>query len=138
MSAEPFYNKLRPLRFRAISDFLAQSHLEASECCLVHVDNPLSSAYGVWLNPNVRVGYNESAYRAVHDESGGLSSYAILTGLWKNRLLRWATHMWTKSPVAERTLRASTAGNPDFDSEPGKICLAYEMQVLDARGWLHV
>jgi hypothetical protein len=31
-----------PLRFRGISDSLAKYHLEASECCLIHFDNPLT------------------------------------------------------------------------------------------------
>ncbi|BAE60536.1 unnamed protein product [Aspergillus oryzae RIB40] len=51
MDAAPFYQH-PPLKFRGISDSLAKSHLEGSECCLIHADNPLSREKGVWLNPN--------------------------------------------------------------------------------------
>ena len=62
MDSKPFYESWRPLRFRGISDSLAELHLEGSECCLIHQDNPLTAKHGVWLNPNVRVGYNKEAY----------------------------------------------------------------------------
>lgn len=35
----PFYSGLE---CRGIDDSLAQKHVEASECCLIHVDNELS------------------------------------------------------------------------------------------------
>lgn len=40
---------------------MAAHHLEASECCLIHADNVLTKMKGVWINPNVRVGYDEDA-----------------------------------------------------------------------------
>lgn len=50
----------------AIPDSLAQyHHLEASECCTIHYDNPLTSSLGVWINPAVRVAYSAMAYNAV-------------------------------------------------------------------------
>ncbi|KAL2164904.1 hypothetical protein VTH06DRAFT_200 [Thermothelomyces fergusii] len=54
------------LRFRGIPDDLAAAHLEASECCLIHADNPASRPRGVFVNPAVRVGYDRKAYDAVH------------------------------------------------------------------------
>ncbi len=39
----------QPLLFRGIEDSLAELHLEASECCLIHADNPLSNAD--WAGP---------------------------------------------------------------------------------------
>lgn len=55
-----------PMRFRAIADSLAASHLEWSECCLIHVDNPLSPAEHIYVNPNVRVAYGVDVYDVVH------------------------------------------------------------------------
>jgi hypothetical protein len=66
--ADPFY-KDPPLRFRGISDSLAAYHLEGSECCLIHADNELSTAKGIWLNPNVRVLYNPEADKAVNPKA---------------------------------------------------------------------
>ena len=66
MDASPFYSPSDPLRFRGIPDSLASTHLEASECCLIHADNGLSTKKGVWLNPRVRVGYSVEAYESVH------------------------------------------------------------------------
>lgn len=54
MDASAFYDQ--NLTFRGIPDDLASLHLEGSECCLIHADNPLSHSKGVFLNPNVRVG----------------------------------------------------------------------------------
>src|ERR1700749_847572 len=79
------------LRFRGISDSLALRHLEGSECCLIHADNPHSNQ-GVFLNPQVRVGYNGNAYALTHPKSGSwLSSWQVFSGLWQNRLRRWLT-----------------------------------------------
>jgi hypothetical protein len=77
-----------PLHFRAINDNLAIDHLEASECCLIHADNPLSVSKGVFLNPNVESGYDGSSYDAVHSSDAILSSLQICSAVWKNRLLR--------------------------------------------------
>jgi hypothetical protein len=64
MNAQPFYGS-KPLQFRGIDDALAAMHLEDSECCLIHSDNPESATKGVWLSPNVRVAYTEEAYRQI-------------------------------------------------------------------------
>ncbi|KAH0280929.1 hypothetical protein KCU91_g636, partial [Aureobasidium melanogenum] len=47
MNAKPFYQTPR-LIFRGVSDSLAKLHVEGSECCLIHTDNPLSAEQGVW------------------------------------------------------------------------------------------
>ncbi|OAA60973.1 polysaccharide export protein [Niveomyces insectorum RCEF 264] len=65
-----------PLVFRGVDDSLAALHLEASECCLIHADNPLAAAPssaggGVWLNPNVRVAYSVPVYQQVRGGGGG-------------------------------------------------------------------
>ncbi|EAQ87609.1 hypothetical protein CHGG_04228 [Chaetomium globosum CBS 148.51] len=77
---------IRGLRFRGIPDSLAALHLEASECCLIHADNPGSRTRGVYVNPAVRVGYNRLAYDAVHNNptgggGGGGSWYVVDGGL---------------------------------------------------------
>ncbi|KAL9111556.1 MAG: hypothetical protein Q9227_004044 [Pyrenula ochraceoflavens] len=106
MDTAPFYEAKPPLRFRGIPDTLAKLHLEGSECCLVHADNPLSQSKGVYLNPNVRVGYNPEAYNTVHRgrDTCWLSSYEIFLGLWRNRILRWTTTTWLKSYTVARRL----------------------------------
>jgi hypothetical protein len=63
MPISPFIST-PPLRFRGLPDSLAASHLEASECCLIHADNPLSTSKPILLNSLVKVGYNGSAYDA--------------------------------------------------------------------------
>jgi hypothetical protein len=136
MDASPFYGK-SPLKFRGIPDSLAQSHVEGSECCLIHADNPLSREKGVWLNPNVRVGYNPHAYAAVNsDESSWLSSLSILGGLWQNRLMRWFTTEWFKENIVKGRLsewKEQSSGNQEI----GPFCLVNEMQVLIEKGWAH-
>ncbi|KAL4924463.1 cryptococcal mannosyltransferase 1-domain-containing protein [Aspergillus undulatus] len=75
------------LWFRGIPDSLAQFYLGASECCLIHADNPLSRTGGVDLNPHVRVGYTSATYGAVHS-------------FWLPR--RWATLTFFQNFVAQR------------------------------------
>jgi len=52
------------LRFRGVSDSLAEWHVEGSECCLIHYDNPAPDK-GVWLNPNARVAYRVKGWELV-------------------------------------------------------------------------
>jgi hypothetical protein len=139
--AEPFY---QPLDFRGIPDSLALHHLEGSECCLIHADNSLSSAHGVWLNPNVRVSYNPEAYEHVHPTSGIWPSRGEkLRGIWSNR---WARGTRFPLRIIERynidrnvrlwrdeTHQAVLDGHDD-----GTYCLINEMQVLIENGWAHV
>lgn len=139
MPAEPFVSPTR-LRFRGVADSLARHHLEGSECCLIHADNPLSRTLGVYVNPRVRVGYSPAAYNATHPPPGSgaawLSAWDILAGLWTNRVRRW-TAVTLEGVVRRRRLRsweAEEAGN----REPGAFCLINEMQVLVENGWAHV
>jgi hypothetical protein len=153
MDAAPFYDRVSPLRFRGIPDSLAASHLEGSECCLIHADNPVSAQKGVWLNPNVRVGYNAPAYEYVHPSSGGgggggsssrnrdawVSTPEILWGVWQSRLRRWfttdAVKTWTVLNRLEDWMKADPT---ETRTEPGAFCLINEMQIVAANGWAHV
>lgn len=138
MPADPFISSTQ-LRFRGVSDSLALHHLEGSECCLIHADNPLSRTMGVYLNPRVRVGYNLPAYQATHPPGTWVSSWGVFKGLWVNRLRRWT--VWVRSSLESWTVRSrvgawenEAAGN----REPGEFCLINEMQVLAENGWAHV
>lgn len=55
------------LRFRSIGDDLAWYHVEASERCLIHYDNPDTPKKGVWLNPKVRVAYSKKMWERVKE-----------------------------------------------------------------------
>jgi len=131
------------LKFRGIDDSLAQKHLEGSECCLIHADNPASRTRGVFLNPNVRVGYSLAAYTAVHPEDGGfwLSTSQIWFGLLKNRLARLFTTPVFKEMRARWRVRdweQQHQQNEDGREEPGTFCLINEMQVIVENGWKHL
>jgi hypothetical protein len=138
----------RGLQFRGIDDSLAAYHLEGSECCLIHADNPASRARGVYMNPNVRVGYRQTAYDQVHPHGGSswLSLYQIWTGLWRNRLARWLTTPWLKEFRVSRRVRSwEKKGRSGGDGkqeepreEPGQFCLINEMQVVVYNGWAHI
>jgi len=141
MNAAPFYADTNPLRFRGISDSLAKSHLEGSECCLVHTDNSLSTPKGVWLNPNVRVGYNSHAYDLVNPRDIRANTWVgtatVLHGSWENRILRWLTTTWFEESTVGRRVRTWQALGEERE-ETGVACLINEMQVLVANGWAHV
>ena len=134
--ATPFYGA-DSLEFRGIPDDLAQQHVEASECCLIHADNPLTPTQGVWLNPDVRVGYSPDAYAAVHSRSAWPGMFAKIFGIWSNRIWRIFTTTSFKTSTINKRLAAWVKGIPDA-SEPGKFCLINEMQVLIENGWAHV
>ncbi|KAK0636967.1 cryptococcal mannosyltransferase 1-domain-containing protein [Bombardia bombarda] len=127
----------RGLQFRGVDDSLAESHLEGSECCLIHADNPASRTRGVYLNPIVRVGYNLAAYQAVHSHGSWLSAYQIWTGLLKNRLARWFTTPGLKEARVSRRVGRWEQEQKGRE-EPGRFCLINEMQVLVANGWAHL
>ncbi|EFZ00338.2 hypothetical protein E5D57_010287 [Metarhizium anisopliae] len=135
MPAEPFVSSTK-LRFRGVPDSLANHHLEGSECCLIHADNPLSRTLGVYLNPRVRVGYNPEAYVATHPAGSWVSAWGIFIGLWKNRLKRWTSITFEGIVVRSRVRHweKEKSGN----REPGVFCLINEMQVLAHNGWAHV
>ncbi|KAF6238626.1 hypothetical protein HO173_003132 [Letharia columbiana] len=134
--AAPFYDPHR-LKFRGVSDSLALHHVEGSECCLIHADNPLTQSHGVWLNPNVRVGYSPEAYAAVKSALAWPSMYQSLLGIWSNRLWRWTTSTKMKSVRITSRLKSWSEDGADR-SEPGMFCLINEMQVLIENGWAHV
>ena len=124
------------ISFRGVNDTIADLHLEGSECCLIHADNPASSKKGVYLNPQVRVGYTSEAYRAVHPKGFWLSRFSIFTGLWKNRVSRWTGVSIRNQWFVHRRWRDWQRKYPS-QSEPGKSCLINEMQVLAFNGWSH-
>lgn len=139
MDAKPYYDPAHPLHFRGVPDSLAEHHVEGSECCLVHADNPESPEKGVWLNPLVRVGYSTGAYDAVNAKPGESSVYPgnLLLPLWENRLRRWFTTTYFENSIVTRRLAAWRAGE-ESRREPGTACLVNEMQVLVENGWAHV
>lgn len=139
-----------PLRFRAIPDSLASTHLEASECCLIHADNPSTSSPSpshptpqIFLNLAVKVAYNGSSYHAITAPSATLSPLAIFFALWHNRVLRWITtpvfKEWEVSRRVKAWAKGSGSGGQERGSESaGFFCLVDEMQVLYERGWKHM
>lgn len=136
MPIDPFISN-PPLRFRAIPDSLAEHHLEGSECCLIHADNPLSQTKGVYVNPLVRVGYNGPAYSAVHPTIAWIALQKVGLALWENRIRRWTTTQQFK----KLRVRWRVAGWQGADSgrfEPAEFCIINEMQVLVENGWAHV
>jgi hypothetical protein len=136
MPAEPFTAE-PPLRFRGIPDSLARSHLEASECCLIHADNPLSRVKGVYLNPNVRVGYSGPAYAVVNPPQNWLSLRDSFWAVWENRIRRWFTTPFFKDWIVRKRVQIWRGRNAS-NQEPGEFCLTNEMQVLIENGWAHV
>jgi hypothetical protein len=135
MPASSFLGK-DALRFRAIPDTLAASHLEGSECCLVHADHALSATRGVFLNPLVRVGYNGSAYDAVHLPSARLSPLQTYVAMWQSRMLRWTTTTALKVRTVRQRMERWTRDSGQV--EQGAFCLVDEMHVLYDGGWKHV
>jgi Cryptococcal mannosyltransferase 1 len=139
MDPKPFYDNYRPLRFRGVPDSLAEFHLEGSECCLIHQDNPLTAKHGVWLNPDVRVAYQKEAYDSMKDGDAPCSVFAYMRSVWENRLRRWCTSDYFKRYVVRsRISRWQKAGGNNARSETGIDCLINEMQVLIHNGWKHL
>lgn len=137
MPAEPFMSPTTALRFRGIDDSLATSHLEGSECCLIHADNPLTKTLGVYLNPRVRVSYNPAAWDEVHPrDKTWVETADIFKGLWKNRLRRWL--LWNLESWVVRSRVSTWEKQSANNREPGEFCLINEMQVLAENGWAHV
>ncbi|KAL9580770.1 MAG: hypothetical protein Q9212_004296 [Teloschistes hypoglaucus] len=136
--AAPFYHT-PALRFRGIPDSLARYHVEASECCLIHADNPLTADRGVWLNPNVRVGYSPEAYDKINPSGKPWPTVMeSLLGLWKNRFWRWVMPTFHKKWKMRGRLNKWTRKGLGEISEGEVLCLINEMQVLVANGWAHV
>ncbi|KAF2192759.1 glycosyltransferase family 69 protein [Zopfia rhizophila CBS 207.26] len=135
MPVEPFLRD-NALRFRGISDSLAGSQLVGSECCRIHSDNPLSATKGVYLNANVRVGYNSTAYQAVHSDNARLSPWQIYEAIWQNRILRWTVTPKFKEWIVHN--RARNWRRNGLNHEPGEFCLVNQMQIIMESGWKHV
>ncbi|KAK0627597.1 cryptococcal mannosyltransferase 1-domain-containing protein [Immersiella caudata] len=131
------FTGIKGLSFRGVDDTLAESHVEGSECCLIHADNPASRTRGVFLNPNVRVGYNRAAYEQVHNPGNWLSLPQIYLGLWKNRISRRLTTPWLKETTVIRRIR-KWQQNGKAREEPGWFCLINEMQIIVYNGWKHL
>ncbi|PGH01431.1 hypothetical protein GX51_05238 [Blastomyces parvus] len=142
--ASPFQTHSSPLRFRAIPDSLAKYHLEGSECCLIHYDNPLSASKGVWLNPNVRVGYNLVAYEAAAARVWPSTRDAVLLGWWKGFFASMFDLPWRPREIAGRVRAWEKEGESVNNKkkkrrrEVGLPCLIDEMQVIVYNGWAHV
>ncbi|CZT00447.1 related to polysaccharide export protein (CAP59) [Rhynchosporium agropyri] len=162
LDTSPFYAS-PPLKFRGISDSLAAEHLEGSECCLIHADNPLRKEKGIWMNPNVRVAYNGTVYSEVNGGTEIKSSYGdiagvpggdgsfwpggleVLRGTWENRFARRLKKIkiYSENKVVLTRVKAwmekgKKLEPPENRVEPGVECLVNEMQVLFEGGWLHV
>jgi hypothetical protein len=137
MPVHPFVSAGPKLQFRGISDSLAKHHLEASECCLIHADNPLTEPLGVWMNPRVRVAYNPEAYAATHPQGSWLSSWNIISGLWGSRIRRLVYRTEFRDRIVKGRLR-KWAQEDEGNVEPGTFCLINEMQVLVENGWKHL
>lgn len=148
---EPFYDAgKRRLAYRGADDGLASKHVEGSECCFVHADLESYLAgegrkrEGVWVNPNVRVGFNAEAYNSANPVTGGWPDATDrVTGTWKNRLVRWFGHSKRKvatEKVLARVWEWMAEGKQEGEErrEVGDYCLVDEMQVLFEAGWMHV
>lgn len=135
MPIDPFLGH-SPLRFRGIADSLAASHLEASECCLIHADNPFSASKGVFLNLDVKVGYNGSSYDAVHSPDAIMSPVQIFVAVWQSRILRWGSTPFITWWVVHQRVRRWFEQTQEV--EHGEFCLVDETQILFERGWKHV
>lgn len=134
---------LPALSFREKHDRLAEDHVEGSDCCLIHADMALLGIgdAGVWVDPGVRVGYNEDAYSAVQPEGPAefITTREYILGVWVNRLKSWLTTEWFKKrTIAERIQhwrRKTPKAGPER-SELGQMCLVDEMQVLVDNGYV--
>ena len=134
--------KNQPLKFRSISDSLAKMHLEGSECCLIHSDNPLSTTKGVFLNPNVRVAYNATTYSAINhgievlaDVGGQIDGIPggdgrswpakgeKFRGMWGNRVARWTgwVKMWSEGKVVRGRVEKWVKEGQKVKAGTGKI-----------------
>ncbi|KAF2842036.1 glycosyltransferase family 69 protein [Patellaria atrata CBS 101060] len=144
LDAAAFYTH-PPLKFRGVPDSLANYHLEASECCLIHADNHLSSEKGVWLNPHVRVGYNAEAYDTVNPLNGETwpSPAQKVLGIWGNRWARVSgmPRRLTEQYVVKKRVRQWARERNEDETrggENGVHCMINEMQILAGNGWKHL
>ncbi|KAL8646210.1 MAG: hypothetical protein Q9226_006963 [Calogaya cf. arnoldii] len=140
--ASPFQRPSNPLKFRGIPDSLAHYHVEASECCLIHYDNPLSAENGVYINPAVRVAYSAPAYAAVSPTSSDdavngrdwPTRSELLWGDWKSRWVWWAWRPWGSAFKVWWRIKRWKSRYSDID-EPGLSCSSDLAMVLKPNGW---
>ncbi|KAG0639900.1 cryptococcal mannosyltransferase 1-domain-containing protein [Tuber brumale] len=118
------------LRFRGVPDSLAKWHVEGSECCLIHYDNPVSGK-GVWLNPNVRVAYRVKGWELIRRGVGWPGRWEKVWGGVVGIVTAVLRLPWGDGKVAGRIREWG-------GSEPGADCLIDEMQVLVHNGWKHL
>lgn len=130
--AQPFQSIPNPLQFRSIPDSLAAYHVEASECCLIHYDNPASAIAGVWINPTVRVGYSWPAYAAVTANEWPTAS-ELGWGPWKSRWLWWIRDPFPSLKTSGRIWWWRRL-HPNVH-EPGFACVQDLAMVITAGGW---
>lgn len=132
LDAAPFYEGLA---FRAVDDRLADQHIEASERCLLHADNPLSASRGVFLNTGVRTTRWGSIGQGHFP--GWLSA---VMGTWVSRINRWSEEerVAQQQDVVLSGVRAWAAerGEQGQDrKEAATACLAEGLRVVRPRGW---
>lgn len=124
------------LLFRGVPDSLAGRHVEGSECCIIHAHNQLAEK-GVWMNPQVRVGYSAAAYYSMNGPSPWVSFSHLIRGSWGNWIRRWSTTIWFKKHIVRWRLAGWHKENPD-KTGPASDSLVNEVRVLTANGWAHV
>lgn len=135
----PFQQREKPLSFRAIPDSLAQYHVEASECCVVHYDNPFSQTKGVFINPAVRVAYSTEAYRAIASsptkaESNWPTGYELQWGYWKSKWTWWWARDWASAIKVWSRVGRWRRKHPGV-KEPALNCVSDLAMVLTGNGW---
>lgn len=134
LDSAPFYGE-SPLEFRALDDRLAGSHIEASETCLLHADNPVSPKR-VWMNPLVRVASSVRNYSTLKAAFPSWST--AVTGSWVNRLSRVTSQFSLGSAQGDIRSRVQEwshkvpKGNPER-YEPGVSCLRDDVQIVKPR-----
>ena len=134
LDAAPFYGD-SPLEFRALDDKLAGRHVEASETCLVHADNPVA-AKGVWMNPLVRVASSVKHYQALKASFPSWST--AVAGSWTNRISRVTKQLSFGSKDGDIRSRVREwskqvpKGNPER-YEPGVACLTDDVKIVKPR-----
>lgn len=137
--AAPFQQGEGSLSFRTIPDSLAQYHVEASECCVVHYDNPLSLSKGVFINPGVRVAYSAEAYRAVASsptktKGNWPTGYELQWGNWRGKWIRWWARDWAAAIKVWSRVMRWRRDYPGVE-EPALNCVSDLAMVLTGNGW---
>ncbi|KAF7872407.1 hypothetical protein EAF04_003328 [Stromatinia cepivora] len=145
-------HNFKGLKFRGVADSLAQKHVEGSECCLIHADNPLRESKGIYVNPNVRVAYRSDTYKKVNGRAGWPGKWEAVSGVWGVRvgwMREWGSGWVERGRVGRRVgswVREGRihgdgdghGGGDEEREEKGIECLINEMQVLYQSGWRHI